>query len=206
MNKRGPNRTLYLALIATLCFSIVSQAAIPNKSLFYFYNSKDAIASNSVTSSDEKPLDISAIKVVKPENELSQNEISKVIPTDMPATSDEDIVGRKIMDRSVQSLLSGGFFADKKLVEAAKTIENAVRQDITLGGDQKNPHKMKFEVHAFQREAALSYSGFLKADITYSTTTDLRVALRENLSQYTELVLDHEALTKTSRVTMKWDW
>jgi hypothetical protein len=102
--------------------------------------------------------------------------VRNVIPTNMPATSDEDLVTTRIVDHSIQSILHGWLTKKTVIGKVVENIEKVTKPEIGFkSGSGPNPieHKLEFQFEPAQQIANLRYTGFFDSNLVYTVPSDI---------------------------------
>lgn len=156
---------------------------------------------------EQTQITFEAIPKAEPVPLLSNEDVARVIPTQMQSTSDGGAIERQILDRSFNSFISGDFVRKSSVGQAATKVEKAMRADVSLGSPGGVQHKFQLEYQAFQNQAKLGYTGLLDAHVVYQVNDQsLNIDVVRTLSSSSRVVLNHTSVNDTSLVKMMWDW
>ena len=144
--------------------------------------------------------------------ETSTFQLEKYVPPDIAPESDQAEVSRRIMDRSMQTLLSSDIFKKSALLESAKGLEETMKTDVTTktvtASGEVIEHKVSFIFEAFQQKARMRYTGLLNADIQLFMDSRSQVELNYPLTESSQVGLqttkDH--LQDSSQLTFRMSW
>jgi len=145
----------------------------------------------------------------RPNPVFNKNSITNTIPTDIPNHADGRDVGQRVMNKGLQSLVEGRYFNNPELARAAKEIEQKLKTEVSLGGREPGSvsHSFGMQVLAFEQRAKLDYKGFFDASMDYNAAnSNFQMALTEQLSDTSKVLINHESATSTSMLNLHFDW
>lgn len=147
------------------------------------------------------------IKPILPKVQIDEQEVRKVIPTDIKSGASADEVEQKILDCSTKSLVEGKMF-QSPFLDSAKKIESALRPNLSLG---KSPsgvqHQLNLDYQAFQNRANMSYAGFLEATANFDLSArSLKLVFARMVGTGTKVILDHQANLDSSIEMLRFQW
>lgn len=145
------------------------------------------------------------------ENTEVANFSNKVLPKTMAEADSSRGVVAKIIDNSLSYWWENSDFKKTSVGQVAEKIENNIKADINLSGNQngKNEHKISFRVLAAQALAKLEYKGWFKGAIKYDAKkANAEAEVLENLSNNKDLVITHTVTTSEnkSQLSLRWNW
>src|SRR5690606_29365503 len=82
----------------------------------------------------------------------TQEDVSKVIPTDISVSSDSGYVATRIGDHAIQNWLNSPEIRNSKLGRTADMVQETMKTEMTVAGDDvdETQHKFTFQVLALQ--------------------------------------------------------
>lgn len=142
---------------------------------------------------------------------ITQKDVEKIIPTDIPQTSDMTVVAAKIADRSVQTWFNSAQVQASALGKTATTVQKTMSADITVKSDEPQAvqHKFSMQILALQAMAKLQYTGWLNAVFNY----DAKAA--ESMVEFSDKIFNKDLFVNhtsssakgdVSTVGIKWGW
>jgi hypothetical protein len=174
-----------VAMISFLCTSLFSNAAIPPQQL-------------NVEIPKNKPVE--SVRV----------DLAKFIPTNLQPGQNEEQIGLKVVDYSINRFTNGDFFKNTEIGKAAKGFEESLKTEVNLGGDPTKgeiSHSVNVQILAFEQKAWVHYKGFTDFQLTYRTNdSNLDMEMQQNLGGSTHLVLAHNLRDSLSRASLSWNW
>lgn len=154
-----------------------------------------------------------------PSSDMYDKIVQQIIPTDINNRETQENVARKIADHSLQTFLQGDAFKNSDLGKTTSKLESVMKADISLGGGDSTPnadgtpgepgiqHKIEVQYQAVQNIAKIEYEGFLKATASVSMNGGKsEVAIEEDLTDKSKLVLNHQTDSATSMVNYYLAW
>ncbi len=145
------------------------------------------------TSCSGAGIDFSRIAQIFPDS-LSTQDVSMVIPTDIPATATGGQVASHIADKSMQSYFNSESFKSTNLGKTSHSVEKSIQQDVTIGGSSPDSiqHNFKFDMQAAQQTARINYSGYTNAQLSYKASgQELNFEVYRNLAKNMKLAYNH---------------
>lgn len=142
---------------------------------------------------------------------LTQEDVAKVIPTDLVAGSSESTVLSRVVDRGVSLWFNSPVMKQSSFGRFADETQKKLKTDIVMApqGPEGVSHKFSFRVEAFQALACLEYSGWLNAALNYDAkTSSTDLSFKEKVFANKDLVISHKAnrLEDMSMVGLAWSW
>jgi len=136
-------------------------------------------------------------------------DIVLIIPLDMQPTNDSSVVMAQVADRSMTSFLNSESVRQSSVGQAATTVEQKMKQEVIIGGDDPKSvqHKFNFNVQAFQALAQVQYSGVTNAAIKYKIAeSKVAVEMFEKLPGDRDLVFSHTMgrEDRLSELSVRW--
>ena len=138
-------------------------------------------------------IDFSRIAQIFPDS-ISSDDVSRMIPTDIPATANGGQVASHIADRSMQSYFNSESFKATNLGKTSHSVEKSIQQDVTIGGSAPNSiqHNFKFNMQAAQTTARIDYTGYANANLSYKASAqELNLEVYHNLAANMKLAYNH---------------
>lgn len=138
--------------------------------------------------------------------EQEKFDVASVVPMDLAPTDDANYVFHRIADRGLSYLFRRPEFRQTPLGETTTAVERNMKQEVAFTSKDVN-HKINLSVLAFQAEARLEYSGYLRAALRYSApTAALGVEVTEPVAVNQDVVISHLANSENrlSEVTYRW--
>lgn len=156
---------------------------------------------------DTQPL---TIPTQQENDKITQNDVAKIIPTDLQQTDDINLVAAKIADRSIQAWFNSAAVQSSPLGRTAKTVEQKMTTDITLKADEPQAieHKFSFQVLALQAMAKVQYTGWMNAVFNYDAKAAASMVEFSEKVFNKDLFVNHSTSSKgnVSSVGLKWGW
>lgn len=159
-----------------------------------------------------KGFNIAAVQPVMSPNEIKSEDVSQLIPHDMQPGNDASQVASRILDRSLNSWMNSPMMKGSSLVKTAKSFENTMGSNVSVGGDdpEQTKHSIQFNVRAEQARAFVKYEGITNAQLSYQVGSDrVDLEVREPMTLLeTDLVYNHTNSRADSRdiVSVRWIW
>jgi prophage DNA circulation protein len=146
-----------------------------------------------------------------PSTAWTADDVSKVIPTDMKSSSDAGFIATKIGDRAAQAWLSSASAKDSSLVRTANKVQNSMKSEISVKGQQTNSveHKFTFQFLAFQAVTQLRYTGWLNAAIDFNArANETKFEITQKMFTNKDFVVSHIANSEQglSSIGLRWNW
>lgn len=199
-----PTREVLFAASAPVCQrapAAINRAAIaivkPSK-IFYGEDgmaiSPEMIANFNVIKHEEKPYDMAAL-----------------IPLDMKPTDNSSEVFSQVADKSMTTILNSEAVRGTSLGRAATEVEQKLKTEVTIGGNEPKSiqHKFNFSAQAFQATAQVLYTGLTNAALKYKVAEQkLGVEVFEKVTGDKDLVMSHTMTPddRLSEVSLRWNF
>lgn len=190
-----------LAGLTGIVFAVPGWAAIPQRDIFRIDNSK--------------PLEV--VKRVDSVRVTTDRDIQFFIPMDLKPTDNEQTVATQIVYHSLNSLLKTRMVRTSAVGKLVGSIGGPVEEEMNMGKSKINnygkvsevDHKVKLKLEALKTEAAVKYSGFVNAKLSYTVLNKaVDFEISEQLDKNTQLVLNHHDAhgEKTESLSLRWNW
>ena len=211
-----------------LTIAIMTFAGISNAYAHLALRSKNFAPSHQVQKSfhnrdDLKLLSRQFLKTNGKDHGLTQRDIALVIPTNMSATNNQQEVQKKIMDRTIKSIVSSKYVQNTSLAQAYKKVKDSTKIDLSVKEKKKATdnqaqaahqektieHKFKFDIRALESNATISYKGYFDTTVQYKMDEKkLAIALSEKLSEASSINFTHDndAQGSTQWVRFQTNW
>ena len=163
------------------------------------------------TTDYSKGIDISIIRPVEVPG-MSSDDISKIIPSNMSPTSNENLVATQILDHSLSNWFNSEAVRNSDFGRTAHHVEKSMEGDVSFGGIQPDSikHQFRFQMKATQTQAQLGYTGLTTAQVTYYMLQDkTNFEVREPMKVLnTQVVYNHIVSHEETRkmVSLRWSW
>ena len=138
-------------------------------------------------------IDFSRIAQFQPDG-ISVQDVSRMIPTNMNPSNNGSQVASQIFDQSMQSLFNSEAFKASDLGKTTHKVEKSMQQDISIGGTAPDSikHNFKFNMQAAQTKAAIDYSGFGNAQLSYKASgQELNLEIFHKVSNNMKIAYNH---------------
>ncbi len=149
----------------------------------------------SLTSSySQNGIDFSRIALIHPYEDITYADVSRVVPTDIPASASGGQVASQIADRSVQAYFNSESFKATNIGKTSHSVEQSLKQDLTIAGSSPDAvqHNFKFNMQATQAKAMIDYTGFTNAQLSYKASKqELNFEVFRNLTQTMKVAYNH---------------
>jgi len=144
-------------------------------------------------------------------DKISQKDVEKIIPMDIPQTSDMGVVVTKIADRSVQTWFNSAQVQASAIGKTANTVQKSMGTDIVVKSNEPRAieHKFSMNILALQAMAKFQYTGWLNAVFNY----DAKAA--ESMVEFSDKIFNKDLFVNhtsssakgdVSTVGIKWGW
>lgn len=144
-------------------------------------------------------------------DKITQKDVEKIIPTDIPQTNDMNMVAAKIADRSVQAWFNSAQVQASTLGKTATTVQKTMTANVSIKSDEPKAveHKFSMQILALQAMAKLQYTGWLNAVFNY----DAKAA--ESMVEFSDKIFNKDLFVNhtsssakgdVSTVGIKWGW
>lgn len=159
-----------------------------------------------------KGFDATSIQPVESKRVTRSEDVSKIIPANMPETTNGGLVAARILDHSLSNWFNSEAVRNSSFGRTAHEVEKSMEGDVAFGGKKPDSvkHQFKFSMRAAETRADLEYTGLTKAQFTYFIMQDkTNLEFREPVKALnTQLVYNHVATRSESRqiVSVRWDW
>lgn len=142
---------------------------------------------------------------------LSQADVAKVVPMDMPAGTSQGTLLTRMVDRGVSLWLNSPLMKNSAVGRIAEETQQKLKTDVVVPADKEGGvnHKFSLKVEAFQALAKLEYEGWTKAAINFDAkSSSTNFSLKEKVFDNKELFLTHKADKEQdlSMVGLAWSW
>ncbi len=146
-----------------------------------------------------------------PSSAWTQEDVSKVIPTDMKGSDDAGYVATRIGDQAFQSWFNSPSVRNSSIGRTANTVQESLKTEVSLKGNDETAveHKFTFQVLALQAISQLRYSGWLNAALDFDARAhQTKLEVSEKLWNNKDLVFSHTASADQgmSAVGLRWNW
>lgn len=142
---------------------------------------------------------------------ITQEDVAKVIPSDLKEDDSESTVFTRIADRGLALWFDSPAMKDSSLGRFAEQTQEKLKTDIVVPArsPQGVNHKLSFRVEAFQALAKLEYTGWLRAAVNYdakASATD--ILFKEKVLTNKDLVFSHKVNKEEdlSMIGLAWSW
>ncbi len=173
----------------------------------------------SLADSPAESLDLNKFKVLAsvPQSQITNKDVQLIIPMDIAAGSEPDLVSKKIMDKSLNSLLSGKLTPNNEVFQKVKEVEQAMQYDLAFKpSDSDIAHSFNLQYLPFQQSLKVKYSGLLDAKIVFASNDSLDAELSKKISKSASIVLAHQEIPmyrdnqsvvdSSSSLNMRWSY
>ncbi len=166
-----------------------------------------SVSSWAIIPLEQKELDPSQVPTLPAtQPTITSKDVSRVIPTDMPETTDASDVGRRIADKGMDAFMNSDAIKNTGVAKAAKALN--VDKSMVIGSSSNGiEHKVGLRLLALQSTARLEYSGFVDANATYSASSqsvDLNVI--HPISKTAKMLVNMNTQNQIETFQIKWDW
>lgn len=152
-------------------------------------------------------LDLGRVQPIQLKSELSAESTELIIPKDMQATSDERVVGNQVLDHGFKSLMQGKFLKNSPVIQSAQKVQQALQPKVGYTDASGVSHSLNLEVEAFQGFAKVKYEGYLSSNlIFYPKTDDFEWSVSEELTDSSDLILEHDTRSEVSWLKISFGW
>ncbi len=175
-------------LVATQFMAAQIFASIP------FHDRGISLDLNLVSNShSEMGIDFSRIARIRPEG-FSYEYISRLLPTDIPASASGSQVASQIADNSMRAYFNSESFKATNFGKTSHNVEKSMRQNVTISGSSPASikHDFKFNMQATQTKAVIDYKGFTNAQLSYTASSqELNFEVFRKLSNNMKIAYNH---------------
>jgi hypothetical protein len=136
-------------------------------------------------------------------------DFAQVIPQGLSEAEDDQMVIRRILDRSANLIYRSEWVQGTRLGAGARSVERSMNSEVSFAADPDSiQHKLKFALNAFSGQARVQYEGLMQAQLVYAADLGrLNLEMSEKLDQ--TLVVLSQSLGTTSNessIQMRWDF
>ncbi len=163
-------------------------ASIPNR------DQGVAIDFSLTSSYSQNGIDFSRIGQVFPYEDISYADVSRLVPTDIPATASGGQVASQIADKGMQAYFNSDSFKSTSIGKTSHSVEKSLKQDVTIGGSEPDAikHNFRFNMQATQAKAMLDYTGYTNAQLSYKASgQELNLEIFRQLTQSMKIAYNH---------------
>lgn len=137
--------------------------------------------------------------------------IAEHIPMDMKPTHDSLEVLSQVADRSLTTFFNSPSVRGSSFGQTATAVEEKMNQEVLIGGDgpQSIPHKLNFNLQAFQALAQLQYTGITTAALKYKIAENkMALEVSEKVALNQDFVVSHtmSSSDQLSQVSFRWSF
>lgn len=152
-------------------------------------------------------LDLSQVKPIRPQSELSGDSVSLFVPTNMTPTSDGALVGNQVLDHGFKNLLQGKYLKNSPVIQTAQKMQEVLQPKVGYTDSTGIEHSLNLEVEAFQGFATLKYEGYLSSNLVfYPQSEDYQWMLSEDLTKTSALSVEHDSRGDVSWLKLSFEW
>lgn len=141
-------------------------------------------------------------------NAWTAADISKIIPTDLDETKDDEVAA-KVGDHAFQSWINSPLGQSSTVGRTARKVDNALKTEMVVSGADKIDHKFTFQVLAFQSISRVKYKGWLNAEVNFDARSRKgSFEITEKIWHNKKFVISHSANNEEdlSSVGLRWNW
>ncbi len=144
-------------------------------------------------------------------NGWTQEDIGKVIPTDLQNSNDAGFVATRIGDHAFQAWFKSDAVKNSPVGRTAETVQETLKTEVAIKSDDKDAveHKFSFQVLALQAISKIKYSGWLNAAVDYDgRSNEAKLEISEKLWNDKDFIISHTAKAEQglSAVGLRWNW
>lgn len=156
------------------------------------------VAHAKVSVEDTRPVPLPEAPVMS----WSSSDISKVIPLDLTDEMPNNEVINRIGDNAFQNWLNGPVGRNNSVARTALRVQNSMKSEVALRN-----HKFTFQVLAFQGASRVKYTGWLNAELNYSSN-QTKFEISEQVWKNKSFIISHSAdkIEDISSVGLRWNW
>ncbi|MCB0386020.1 MAG: hypothetical protein KDD43_11555 [Bdellovibrionales bacterium] len=153
-------------------------------------------------------LDLTAIEMIRPKEELARIQTELYIPTNIAASSDTTYVATRILTHSVGTFLESPELRKTSVGYAAYTLNESMNTQVSFrpeGSEIK--HNIRFQVKAAETLAAVKYEGYLNAKLAYRLdNSTLDFEMTKSIDPATTLVFNHSDVPGETKDLLSLRW
>ncbi len=145
------------------------------------------------SSYSETGIDFSRVAQIFPDG-ISYDDVSRLIPTDIPASASGGQVASHIADKSMQAYFNSESFKSTDIGKTSHQVEKKMQQDVTIVGSSPNAiqHNIKFNMQATQGKAVIDYTGYTNAQLSFSaSTSEVNLEVFRKITSNVKLAYNH---------------
>lgn len=146
------------------------------------------------------------------DSSLTSEDVAKIIPTDVDASTKTGVVMKRIADRSFQYVMQNSPLKNNSLVQSANSLQEKMKADIVVppSAPGETAHKLTFQYEIFQSLAKLEYSGWLKAIVNMNIqASESDIIIKERVFSDKDLYLQQKVSASTGTTNslgLSWSW
>ncbi len=137
-----------------------------------------------------------------PSTEWTSADVGKIIPLNLKDEMPNEEVVSRVGDHAFQNWLKSPVGKASSVARTAHTVQNTMRTEMAW-----EKHKFAFQVLAFQGVSQLRYTGWLNAELNFSSSkTNFEIS--EKIWKNKRFVISHSAdnVQDLSSVGLRWNW
>ena len=133
--------------------------------------------------------------------QLDTTDVALVVPTNMAATNNSQVVQERILDKTIRSVFDSKYIKNSSLGQTYKKVKDSANLDLTIKektsklDPKKAPvqHKFKFDYQVLEANALLSYSGYFDTSVRYlAQTQQMVISFSEKIGNSSSINLTHD--------------
>jgi hypothetical protein len=142
---------------------------------------------------------------------ITSQDMNKILPSSIDQNEPAERTLKRMGDKAFQVWMKSSSMQKLRVVQTAQSVENAMKAEVRIGGNQPNEiqHKVNFQVEALQATSKVDYKGYVDASVTYNLRDQVSgVELREKIMKDKDLYVNHSSSKdeNLSSVGMKWSF
>ena len=192
--------------MGTICLGTAFEGNKGMKLMIFLSILSSQVAFAKVTADNTSPVQMPQA----PSNAWTQEDVSKVIPTDIKSSEDAGFVATRIGDHAFQAWYNSPTGKNSTLGRTASTVQENLKTEVALKGEEGAvEHKFTFQVLALQAISQLRYSGWLNAALDFDARAhETKLEVTEKLWTNKDFVISHTASADRglSAVGLRWNW
>jgi hypothetical protein len=146
-----------------------------------------------------------------PSNSWTMEDVSRIIPTNLEATGNGDIVAQKVGDFAITNYLNSPLVKNSSVGRTAQKVQDTMKTEMVLGGEEEGrvDHRFTFQILALQSVSRVQYKGWLNAELNFDgRAQQTNFEISEKVWKNKDFVISHTANHEQdlSSVGLRWNW
>lgn len=142
---------------------------------------------------------------------ITQEDVARIIPTDIRQGESTGSVMSRIADRSFNLWFNSAVVKNSALGRVVEQTQEKLKTDVIVPSEKPDgvAHKFSFRFEAFQALAKLEYTGWLKAAVNYDAkVSETDIQFKDKVLKNKDLIVSHKANKEQglSMIGLAWSW